>query len=128
MSVLTIPKLVGHIQAALAADAHAFKTGVPSLDDAMRAVRKADGLTAVNRGVELGSVDKVSGVMHRVPLVRLGQRAGTDLRVDVAEREGLGLLVEQSTDLRAEHRRGVVEADRRVVGDGVKRLGAGAAG
>src|SRR5580704_7774237 len=41
----------------------------------------------VKRGVELGAVDEIAGVVDGVPLVRCGELACADLGIDVVEGE-----------------------------------------
>ena len=61
---LAVGQLVRDIQTALAAHAHALKAGVPAWDNVMRSVRERDGLATVNRGVELGAIGQIAGVVH----------------------------------------------------------------
>ncbi len=57
-----VGELVGDEEAALAADVHALKSGVPADDDAVGAVGEGDGFAAgvVVGGVELGAVGRSS--------------------------------------------------------------------
>jgi hypothetical protein len=126
-SGFSVGELVGDDEAALAADAHAFKAGVPALDDAVLAVLEVDGLLVgvVVGGVEFFAVGEVAGVLDAEVGGGTDELAGAGCGVDVEQREALGLLVDAVADLGADQRRDVVELHLRGVGDGVEGLGAG---
>ena len=124
MAGLAVGQLVGDEETALAAELHAFKAGVPAWDDAVLAVGKADGLAAINGGVELGAVCEVAGVVDGVELAGLGGLAGADLGVDIEQREGGGLAGKGFLYLRAEQRRRVVELGGGCARQRIERLGA----
>jgi hypothetical protein len=102
--------LIRDEEATLAAYMHTLKAGVPASDDAVCAVGEGDGLVAVHGGVELRSVEKVSGVVDGVPLLGGGELAGADLGVDpgelIADRGALGCGDGQSWNLGGEGRQG----------------------
>ena len=108
-----IRQLPGNKQAALAIDLHAVKSLVEAGNHTAHALGKSDGLARsllrltivahhrlpvlvynrgsgmVKRGVELAPVGgQPAGVVNDVHLVGLGQRAGADFGVLVAQRKG----------------------------------------
>ncbi len=72
----SVGELVGDEEAALAADVHALKAGVPAADDAGAAPygKVMGSLRGRSGGVELGAVGEVAGVVDGVPLVGRGER------------------------------------------------------
>jgi hypothetical protein len=60
--------------------------------------REDEGIGAVERGVKLGAVDEVAGVLHGVVLVRQSEFASADLDLRVVEREGRGFKAKGVAD------------------------------
>ena len=93
----------------------------------MTAVEKIERLPTrvVMRRVELRAVHQVARVMHADAFVLLDRFAGSELRIDVIQRECLRPLAQFLANRAAQQRRGIVELHRGNAGHRVKRLRAG---
>src|SRR3954469_752429 len=81
-AALSIRELVGNEEAALPTDVHCRKAIIPTRNDAADALLEGDGLIAVQRRVEFGSVGgEPAGVVDSVELtgLRLCSIAGLDI-------------------------------------------------
>ena len=90
----------------------------------MRSVRERDGLATVNRGVELGAIGQIAGVVDGQVLAEVYELACTDLRVGVDQGVGRLLGRQGFTNFWSDERRYVVQFHIGCTGEGVQHLGA----